>query len=244
MKVRGRVEWCPGRVRNCAPHGSQPHPSGAAWSVFVGPGPSTRPNSGCGVRGEVKPMEATRESTSMDDATKNCEQCGASFPTWDALERHQNLAHPDRPEAPAEPVRRPRGDAPETPSGRNLRPDEAEMSDQRARPASPQPPAQDDMRGPRGGSEPERQAPHAPQPPPRVPGSEDRRGVEDRPRGTAPHDVARDQRGPTTEPREENTADEGERPEGATPEDREPARKAADRRGGPGSSRDGTTKAE
>jgi hypothetical protein len=84
-------------------------------------------------------MEATRESMSPSDDTMRCQQCGAGFPTWEALSRHQSLVHPSDTTPEFEPGPKETPGAPESPSVSEGRPDEAEMSDQQSRRPTPAP---------------------------------------------------------------------------------------------------------
>ena len=133
-----------------------------------------------------KTMEATHENVSPQDDAKRCEQCGASFSTWEDLGRHQTLAHPGEGDPETERSRRARTGAPEGPSSSRPRPDESEMSDQRASPyvrTSPSP-------GPSGEASdddaPEPGSPRRPAPPSRNPMTEEPPEMGDRTREPTP----------------------------------------------------------
>jgi hypothetical protein len=156
-------------------------------------------------------MEATRERPSPDNATNNCEDCGADFPTSEALGRHQSLAHSDSPKENADTPSRNRP----TPSdGRANNP--GSRAEQSGRPGQPAPGDRPAQKGGEPRGNPERmggeskkdgQVPYGSQPPDREGGSDEGRSAEG----------GKSQPGAKPQPHEQNSgrvkdASEGDRP--------------------------------
>jgi hypothetical protein len=175
-------------------------------------------------------MEATRGAPEDDTAMNGCDECGANFPTAEALERHQNLAHPNGPGRGFDRARAPPAEPVESPETENLRPDESEMSDQRSSPAEREPEMVEGSEPMNEGADEESDLPHGPQPPHRDPMPDERPAIEHR--NHDPSQPGHTSRGPANS----REPPEGEPSEMPNPEDaktateKERPRKSNDRR--------------